>query len=239
MKRKKLHIVCLLPIACLWGILLLLTACEDDEYYYPPVKLEFVTVQAGGDGRMQTLIPDRGDPLPVSKDRTGSIITPNTSRRLLSNYETISEGGTAKAVIYSLQELITPAPLPATDPAYKDGIKTDPVEMVSIWMGRNYLNMILNLKVDTGKGHVFGIVEDLSEFETDGIVNLLLYHNASGDEEYYNRRAYVSVPLEKYINNHHPEIKIKFTYHTYGKDGSSVRIDKYSEPGFTYIPAQN
>ena len=36
-----------------------MTACGDDDYYYPSVKLEFVTVEAGEDGRIQTLIPDR------------------------------------------------------------------------------------------------------------------------------------------------------------------------------------
>ena len=36
-----------------------------------------------------------------------------------------------------------------------------------------------------GKQHVFGIVEDLSEFETNGTVNMLLYHDANVDEEYY------------------------------------------------------
>ena len=46
--------------------------------------------------------------------------------------------------------------------------------MVSIWLGRDYLNMILNLKVSIGKGHVFGIVEDVSELKTNGIVNMLL-----------------------------------------------------------------
>lgn len=211
MKKRKLHTI------WLWGILLLMAACGDDDYYYPPVKLEFVTVEAGEDGRIQTLIPDKGEALPVSQDRSGSTIAPNTSRRLMSNYETVSEGDVSKAVIYSLQSLITPSPLPGDDPAYESGLKYDPVEMVSIWMGRNYLNMILNLKVDTGKGHVFGIVEDVSQLEEKGIINLTLYHNANADAEYYNRRAYISVPLEKYIDAKRPDpkIKIKFTYYTY------------------------
>lgn len=51
MKRRKLHVV------WLWGLLFLMTACGDDDYYYPSVKLEFVTVEAGEDGRIQTLIP--------------------------------------------------------------------------------------------------------------------------------------------------------------------------------------
>ena len=46
MKRRKLHVV------WLWGLLFLMTACGDDDYYYPSVKLEFVTVEAGEDGRI-------------------------------------------------------------------------------------------------------------------------------------------------------------------------------------------
>ena len=41
MKRRKLHVI------WLWGLLFLMTACGDDDYYYPSVKLEFVTVKAG------------------------------------------------------------------------------------------------------------------------------------------------------------------------------------------------
>lgn len=231
MRRRKLHFV------WLWGLFFLMTACGDDDYYYPSVKLEFVTVRAGGDGSIQTLIPDKGASLPVLEDRTGSVISPNTSRRVMSNYEVLAEG----ARIYSLQSLVTPDPKPEDDPVYKDGIKKDPVEMVSIWLGRNYLNMILNLKVSTGKGHVFGIVEDISELETKGVVNMLLYHDANSDEEYYNRRAYISVPLEKYVNAADPDrkINIKFKYYKYGEDGTGEESDKYCDPGFDYIPELN
>ena len=77
MKRRKLHVI------WLWGLLFLMTACGDDDYYYPSVKLEFVTVEAGEDGRIQTLIPDKGEALPVAEDRTGSTIAANTSRRVM------------------------------------------------------------------------------------------------------------------------------------------------------------
>lgn len=223
MRRRKLHSI------WLWGLLVLMTACGEDDYYYPSVKLEYVTIEAGEDGRIQTLLPDKGASLPVLEDRTGSSISPNTSRRVMSNYEVVSGG----VKIYSLQSLITPVPKPEDDPVYKDGVKTDPVEVVSIWLGRDYLNMILNLKVSTGKGHTFGIVEDTSELETKGIVDMLLYHDANSDEEYYNRRAYISVPLSQYIDTNNPkQIKIKFN--TCKKDGS---VDKYYE--FDYIPELN
>ena len=194
MRIRKLHIV------WFWGLLLLMSACGEDDYYYPSVKLEFVTVKAGTDGSIQTLIPDNGEALTVSKDRTGSAISPNTSRRVMSNYETLSNGHTATAVIYSLQSL-----------------------------------------VNGGKQHVFGIVEDLSEFETNGTVNMLLYHDANGDEEYYNRRAYLSVPLDKYADAENPgqKITIKFKYYTYDKDGTAIESGKYCNPGFEYVPDKN
>ena len=188
MKIGKLYMI------WLWGLLLLMAACGDDDYYYPSVKMEFVTIEAGDDGRIRTLIPDKGDILPVSQDLTGSTISPNTARRVMSNYETMEEG----AKIYSLQSLLTPTPKPKDDPAFKDKEGKDPVEVVSIWLGRDYLNMILNLKVSTGKGHTFGIIEDKSELETTRSVDMLLYHDADSDEEYYNRRAYISVPLKQY-----------------------------------------
>ena len=233
MKIGKLYMI------WLWGLLLLMAACGDDDYYYPSVKMEFVTIEAGDDGRIRTLIPDKGDILPVSQDLTGSTISPNTSRRVMSNYEVLPDG--SAATIYSLQSLIVPVPKPEDDPVYKDGIKQDPVEVVSIWLGRDYLNMILNLKVNGGKQHVFGIVEDLSEFETNGTVNILLYHDANGDEEYYNRRAYLSVPLDKYADAENPsqKITIKFKYYTYDKDGTAIESGKYCNPGFEYVPDKN
>ena len=101
--------------------------------------------------------------------------------------------------------------------------------------------MILNLKVSTGKGHTFGIVEDVSELKTNGIVNMLLYHDANSDGEYYNRRAYISVPLTKYVDeeNPHQTIRIKFKYHTTDKSGVVVESSKYCDPGFEYVPGVN
>lgn len=151
MNKVKLHTVWLL------GMLFLMTACGDDEdYYYPPVKLEFVTVKAGADGLIKSLLPDKGKLLTVSKDRTGSSISPNTARRVISNYEVNSDDATA--VIYSLHSVVAPEPKEATDPAFEGGLKYDPVNVTSIWMGRNYLNMILNVKIDinSGKQHVLG-----------------------------------------------------------------------------------
>ena len=117
MNKVKLHTLWLL------GMLFLMTACGDDDYYYPSVKLEFVTVKAGADGLIQSLLPDKGELLTVAKDRTGSTISPNSARRVISNYEVNPEDATA--VIYSLQSVVTPEPKGADDPAFEGGLKYD------------------------------------------------------------------------------------------------------------------
>ena len=104
-----------------------------------------------------------------------------------------------------------------------------------------YFSQLRGRRRIDSKGHTFGIVEDVSELKTNGIVNMLLYHDANSDEEYYNRRAYISVPLAQYIDEEHPgrTINIKFKYCTYDKDGSAVVSEKYCDPGFDYTPGQN
>lgn len=236
MNKVKLHTLWLL------GMLFLMTACGDDDYYYPSVKLEFVTVKAGADGLIQSLLPDKGELLTVAKDRTGSTISPNSARRVISNYEVNPEDATA--VIYSLQSVVTPEPKGADDPAFEGGLKYDPVDVTSIWLGRDYLNMILNVKININSGnqHVFGMIEESVEAEGDEtVVTLSLFHDANGDEENYNRRAYISVPLTKYVDeeNPHQTIRIKFKYHTTDKSGVVVESSKYCDPGFEYVPGVN
>lgn len=218
MKRFCLYVTLLL------GLLSLIASCSEDEYEYPSVRLEFVTVKAGADGRIQSLVPDKGTQLQVLEDRTKSSIAPNASRRVMSNYEVVSTDGVSAARIYSLQNIVTPEPKLADDPAFAGGLKTDPVGMTSIWMGRDYLNMILDIKVQGGKTHVFGIVEEgIEETDTERIVTLTLFHNANEDKEYYNRRAYISVPLTKYaIEGSDKAIQIQFKCYTYGKNGESI-----------------
>ena len=212
MNKVKLHTLWLL------GMLFLMTACgDDDDYYYPSVKLEFVTVKAGADGLIQSLLPDKGELLTVAKDRTGSTISPNSARRVISNYEVNPEDATA--VIYSLQSVVAPEPKGADDPAFEGGLK---------------------ININSGKQHVFGMIEESVEAEGDEtVVTLSLFHDANGDEENYNRRAYISVPLTKYVDeeNPHQTIRIKFKYHTTDKNGVVVESSKYCDPDLNMFRA--
>ena len=228
---------------CLLGLLPLALACEDSEYHYPSVKLEFVTVVAGEDGGLRTLVPDKGDELAIANDYTQTSITPNSESRVLSNYEeTEGENGAAAANIYSVQSLIVLEPLDKNDEeATAVPLGKDPVEVTSIWMGRDYLNMILNVKVKGDKPHAFRLLyEEEEPVDGERVFLLTLYHDANGDAEYYNRNAYVSVPLAGLAGDPAQTIRIKFKYYMYNEDGEVEESDKYCGAdfeGFEYTPS--
>ena len=218
MNRFKIH------IGLLAGILIMLTSCGDDEYHYPSVKREFVTVFSDVDGYIETLLPDNENPLEVTNDRTNSLIPPKTYKRVMCNYETVSNGKDSTAVIYSLQSLFIAEPKRPDDPSFGGLLKRDPVELVSFWPGRNYVNVILNVKtnINSGKKQLFDVVEESVTPEGKKVkVKLFLYHNINGDDEYYNRQVYMSIPLIKYgtADNELPLVDVVFEYTTTSASG--------------------
>ena len=215
--------------------LLIAAACDDNEgYRYPSVKLELVTIVADGNGTIATLVPDEGDPLPVASDRTGTNIEADSERRVLSNYEVVEADGQPMADIYSLQAVITPAPQSPQDAKFDPAQMQDPVEVTSIWMGRNYLNMLLNVKVKGGTSHMFAVLKEELPATADSrrTVRLTLFHNANGDQELYNRNAYVSIPLQSVADDDGSPVRIEFCYYTRNDDGSVSLSEQYSGTGF-------
>ena len=64
--------------------------------------------------------------------------------------------------LYAVLSAISPVPQSADK--FKDGIKRDPADILSIWMGIDYLNIMLEIKSQNGK-HSFHFIED--EVTTD------------------------------------------------------------------------
>ena len=93
----------------------------------------------------------------------------------MSNYEVLS--GENTATIYSLQSLITPVPKPEDDPIYKGRYKAGSSKdgQYLAWKGLSEYDFESQRSV-RARDMFFGIVEDVSELKTNGIVNMLLYH---------------------------------------------------------------
>lgn len=209
-----------------WFIPLLvfvLASCgNDDDYYYPSVKLDFLTAQAGADGRLQSVLTDEGETLEIVEDASDTRIDPNASVRIVSNYgKADAANGAAGVKLYAVLGAISPQPQPADE--FKDGIRRDPADILSIWMGLDYLNIILEVKSQDGR-HSFHFIED--EVSTDletGVrtVRLSLYHDDGGDVQAYTRRAYTSIPLRPYAEEGVDKIKVHFSLNTYsGKEAT-------------------
>lgn len=208
-----------------------LISCNEEEgASYPPVKLEFLTAEAGADGTLQTLVTDKGERLVVAEDRTRTELFPNGSSRVVGNYEVISSAGGQKEVrIYALANTVSPAPVPAAE--FGNGLKLDPVDVLSIWMGRDFLNMTLSIKAQSEKHRFHFIEESVVRDAVTGrlTVRLMLYHDNGGDMEAYTKRAYVSVPLGRYAASVAEPAMIYFSLHTY--DG---KVKTYQ---FEYVPS--
>ena len=78
------------PVSLSWLLpilLCVLASCsDDDDYYYPSVKLDFLTAQAGADGSLQSILTDEGETLAVVEDASNTRIDANSSLRIVSNY---------------------------------------------------------------------------------------------------------------------------------------------------------
>lgn len=206
-------------------LLCLLTACGDDDYHYPNAKLEFLTARAGDDGYLQSILTDEGKTYKVVEDVANTHIEANSSIRIVSNHgPTAAPDGTSGEKLYATIHPVSIKPQPAA--YFKDGIKTDPAEISSIWMGLDYLNIVVNVKAQSGK-HSFHFIEDRAFMDSTNKqeeVYLTLYHDAAGDIG-YTQRAYLSVPLRQYAEEGVQKVTVHFSLHTESGEIKTYDLD--------------
>ena len=200
----------LLPL--LWLALWLLTSCgKEDDYYYPSVRLEFLTAHTGARGQLAEVHTDGGLLLPVAEDASGSLSRPDSTLRIVANYtREETPDGTEAVRLYAAQTTVSPLPLPAEQ--FEEGVKTDPASVLSIWLGLGYLNIVLEVKTGGGS-HAFHFVEEDVRWGEAARreVDLSLYHDAGGDPPYYTRRAYLSIPLYPYTADGAESVSVRFS----------------------------
>ncbi len=199
--------VCRRPLCRLVGLLLwiglLLAACSGDGYHYPSVRQELLTAYSGTDGTLQRVVTDRGRSYPVAQDRTDTHIAPDSLLRILTNYQVDAlSAGDSAVTLYALAQVVAPLPQPLSD--YPQGISRHPVDVVSLWMGCGYLNLLLTVREQQGR-HRFGYVEQQEPaIDDDGVlrVRLTLHHQVDdAQRQDYAKRVYLSVPLWPYLQD--------------------------------------
>ena len=218
-------------------LLCLLASCGGDDYHYPSVQLAYLSAATGSDGSLQQIVTDEGESYPVHSDRSNLRSTPDSLLRIISNYLLTTDDRSIKgAELYAVRQAISPLPKPAEE--FKQGLHTDPAEILSIWLGHDYLNLIALIKVQ-GKSHRLHFIEQSNRIEgtrsdevtyieqathseqatrSEGTlregtrsVEILLYHDADGDVPAYSQRAYLSVPLRHYFTDEVQTLQLTFS----------------------------
>ena len=200
-------------IAVFFAIVALISSCKGNNDIYPSVQLEFVTGKTTDKGQLSAITTDKNKTYLVSKDRTNTVYETNKSIRIVANYAIETENGDLTADIYASAKAI--ATTPQAPDKFINGIKNDPAEVLSIWQGRNYLNIVLNVLAQS-QAHTFAFIEQSATIESDGRyrVSLLLYHDSNNDLKAYTKRAYLSIPLIQYAGTNQKGGIITFSLHT-------------------------
>lgn len=224
---KKLYYVWLLSVlACLP------VACgNDDDYRYPSVKSEFLTGFSGADGTLQSVVTDEGKTYQIVENATKTTIPADSLVRMVGSYaETKGIDGTAGVKLYSWITAVSPLPVPPH--RFKEGVKTDPANVQSIWSGLGYINIVLTVKMQKAL-HLFHFIEDKVHIDTETgrcDVFLRLYHDAKNDVQAFTKRAYLSVPLHRYAATKGvKQVTVHFTLNTTSGELKTYNLD--------YIPS--
>ena len=225
MKRRVMNHRTLLSSCLILFALWLCCGCgNEDEYHYPSVKLEFLTATTNSKGTINQITTDGGKAYNVQADGSNLKLPADTLLRIVTNYEEV-EGGVR---LYGAAVPVSNYPIPLAE--FKEEMVKHPASIQSIWMGLDYLNMILQVKAQNKK-HTFRFIEESATIDEEtNELNLLigLYHNNNGDLEAYTQRAYASVPLKQYAEKGYSKINIRFTLNT--NEGET------KEYNFEYLP---
>lgn len=213
-----LRLCLLLSLVGLW------TACADDDYHYPSVSLEFMTASTNSNGYLQTVQADDGTVYEVMNAVAAPHLAADSTLRIVANYarEPLDDGSTG-ALLYEAQTAISP--VPCAPDAFAEGVKADPASVLSIWMGLDYLNLVLEIQCADG-AHAFHFVEERIDDLAPGRreVSLSLYHDAGDDPAYYTRRVYLSVPLRQYAADGGSST-IRFSLRNYAGETETYTFD--------------
>ena len=183
--------------------LVTITACTQDSYEkgegaYSQMMAELADAHVNSDKRVDYVDTDEGERLVLSKSASASFITKaDTTYRVSFYYKKVDD----KAESLAMGRVSVLSPLSAKD--IKD-MKTDPVRIESMWIGKSKKYANLSLYLMTGATdsdslrQVLGCRRDALVTNTDGTrtLRLTLYHNQGDVPEYYSQRVYLSIPIK-------------------------------------------
>ena len=175
-------------------------ACTQDAYEkgegaYSEMTAQLADAHVNSDKRVDYVDTDEGEHLMLSQSASARFITKADTTYRVSFYYKMVEG---KAEPLSMGRVTV------FSPQVIKAMKTDPVRMESMWIGRSkkYLNMSFYVMTGTTDDddvkQTLGCRGDGVTKNADGTqtLRLTLYHDQGGVPEYYSQRVYVSIPIQ-------------------------------------------
>lgn len=198
-----------------------LASCKKDDYVYPEVQTEFIGLRTDASGNGTTLLTDKGESFRIQTRSGLDGLVADTLYRTVSVYARLGDNADADVKLYSCSLVLSVKPI--TRSAFKDGVKTDPVNIQSMWRSGDYLNMVLLVPVKETK-HLFYFIDEGITEEEGGVrtLHLRLYHDSADDYAAFTRRSYLSVPLWCYAGKLRTGDKVRFALNT-EEEGETYR----------------
>ena len=165
------------------AFLLALSACNKEDYHYPDVITDLVELETDSSSNIHLIRTDDG--VLYSPDKTIAFkdSTPDSLYRVRCTYLPINEGG-GKATLYNVHSVISP--FPKGPDFFKEGIKTDPVKITSIWKSGGYINLHLGV-LTKGRAHKYHFLNLGKSRNSMGKATqrIQLFHSQEEDPEAY------------------------------------------------------
>lgn len=158
----------------------------DESSFYPSLITEFAELYADADGNLYRIRPDRKPTYYLNTPLGG--YHPHTEYRAACTYS-FSDQDSSTVLLYGLERVIV-----LQDSTQQNNQATDPLQVVSIWDGGEFINLHLSIKTQNGTHH-WGYRIDSVRIAANQqrTAYLTLYHNQNGDPMSYSQKVYASI----------------------------------------------
>lgn len=179
---------CLTLILCVLSVGLCLSCSQTDEQTsYPSFITEFAELYADNNGNLYRMRPDYKPAYYIDSPLTGYY--PNTEYRAACTY-TFSSPDSTTVHIYGLERVIV-----LQDSTRSVHAGNDPLQVVSIWDGGNFINFHLSVKTQNGTQYLAYRMDSVRiAANQKRTVYVSLYHNQNNDPLSYSQKLYASLP---------------------------------------------
>ncbi|PXV58119.1 NigD-like protein [Dysgonomonas alginatilytica] len=184
---------------------------NDDGYSLDKYMVEIATVNSiDSTAGTYYLTLDNGETLwPVS---SAPHFVPKSNQRVLVNFTLLSDKigeYDHYARINQIQNILTKNVVDLTSENEKE-IGNDPIKLLSLWTGDNYLNIRFGYNTGGEISHSINLVRnklDEAPISKDGAIILEFRHNKNGDPERYGVNSYVAFDLRPFKAENKDSIK--------------------------------